>query len=820
MNEPHSDASRRGRVRSGGRLAAWLLLAPFPVAAALFGAVHPGPRAVLAALILAVTAAAVAGARRRVLSSPTLLLVLAPAAAAVLLSGLMLLPVGPGLRAALQPGLVEPLSAMLELGGVTQHALALDPHRAVSAWGQAAAMVLLALSTALVVRHRSRRLRLAIAVVGAALVLLALGMAQRWTGAASIFWVSGIPAATRYPFFSTFVSHNHAGAMFAAVVPLAAALALRPHLEWRIGGGAAAALLAGGAVASASRGALVELLVGVAVFAAIAGGRRVAWTVLATVVVVVGTSVAGGLRHAARVFSESLVPGSVDQDVFGNRLAIWGEGLDLVQAAPLLGVGPGGFRDGYKMVKTNPLFSLVDHAHQEPLQALAEHGVVVGALWLVAVAVPLGIGARRLLDLPAGRRRGLLAGWMGCAAALLTGALFDFPLRIGALAVLTALSLGVIVAFTVREAPTDLPRRRRLVLGMMGALGGVAAAAAATPALDRWAPDRIGGPTAHLHAASLADWEVAMVDATVGDDPGPALARIVEQSTRALARRPLDAEAAIWLARARLAREDVAGAVAATEALTRAYPSLPAGWYLLAQIRVIDGEPEAARAAWRAGLALEQPDMDDALPVIERALSSEADPEAAATAILPNRADRLRDGAGVLARAGARAGSQRLFERAVALDRAEGVAYGNWLLLWGEPERAWAVLRQVPTPSCRAHLLAGEAAKRAGHPKEAGERFRAALAMCEDDARDDEARLGLARARLAGGDLTAASAVERSLEADPSQHRVRRELLAAYRRAGRSGQMVPHLEALVLEGVATRPEQDDLDRITRGLPPR
>ena len=61
--------------------------------------------------------------------------------------------------------------------------------------------------------------------------------------------------------------------------------------------------------------------------------------------------------------------------------------------------------------------------------------------------------------------------------------------------------------------------------------------------------------------------------------------------------------------------------------------------------------------------------------------------------------------------------------------------------------------------------------------------------------------------------------LEAAVEARPQAAGVRRTLIRALSRHRRYQQMIPHLEALVLDGTATPREANDLTRILAGLPP-
>ncbi len=276
MSMASGPESGSGSGARDSRRVGWLLTLPLPVALLAFGAVHPGPRLLLALLCAAVGAHALWTVPRDRAGTPAVILTLAPAVLALGLGLISLVPLSHAGRAAWQPGFAPALDAVLALAGQREHSLALAPSRVLSSIGFAASLLLFSMGVALSARSRRRQLRLAVGVVASGVALVLLGLAQRAGGAQAIYWLSSVEGGAREPFFGSLVNPNHAGILLAAALPLAGSLALRPRKEWRALGVGAALLLAVGLVATGSRGALVEGLVAAAVFAAVLGGARVA----------------------------------------------------------------------------------------------------------------------------------------------------------------------------------------------------------------------------------------------------------------------------------------------------------------------------------------------------------------------------------------------------------------------------------------------------------------------------------------------------------------------------------------------------------------
>jgi hypothetical protein len=138
----------------------------------------------------------------------------------------------------------------------------------------------------------------------------------------------------------------------------------------------------------------------------------------------------------------------------------------------------------------------------------------------------------------------------------------------------------------------------------------------------------------------------------------------------------------------------------------------------------------------------------------------------------------------------------------------------------GDLGRARQTFSEVPEEarlSCGGLVLDTELSVLMGGVQEALGAGRAALRVCGEANRS--AWIAFVRARVAAGELEATEHLEKIVAELPGRHSLRRELVAAYRNAGRLKKMVGHLERLERAGVATEAERDALDRLRRGLLP-
>jgi tetratricopeptide (TPR) repeat protein len=767
-----------------------------------FGAVHTPAVALLSALTVAAAVAVIAATP--VDRGPGRLTVgwLLGGGVLGLLALAELVPVGPGLRTALQPQTGPVVEASLALGGGGPHALALAPAEALVglAWG--GALVWLSAAVAVVHRPRDRALRGATALVLLGVGVLLINLVHKLSGAASIWWLSGVPSGPlRVPFFAPFVNPNHAGALSAALLPLCLLLLARRDLTGRLIGGLSALALSAGVLWTGSRGALIAGAAGVALTLALAGPRWLSAGVAALVTATVaGGLLAGPTQVAARL--DQLLPTAQRlQDPLGQRPALWADALGLAAAQPLGPLGAGGFGAGWQQVRTMPLYVSASHAHNDLLQAIVEHGVLVGLGGLALVLIPLAAGLRGALAGERGRSRDRLAAWAGVLTSLLCTSLWDFPAHIGALALLGAFAVGGLLAALGRHAhrqPLPLP------------LPGLAVPAAAIAALGLWAGagDLVAPGAPLTRGAPVA----ALARMHLGSDPGTAEAL----AAAALRQEPLQLTALVTLAEARLAKGDVDGAAAALEVATAAAPHSPWPWFARARLEHRRGRAVERRAAWQRGLANNLPDNDDATAWVREALAAEDDPGTMVNQIIPPRADRLTAAAITLAAAGDELMARACFEQAVALDPSALVPYARHALAWGDPAGAIDLLDDAPAAGCEAQLLRGDAELARGAPAAAATALAAALERCRTPPPTLRLRLGLARCEA--GDPEGAAMAEAALAGVDEPAPVHHRLVACLRAQGRARQARPHLEALEQAQALRADERALLDRLRAGLP--
>lgn len=794
---PRPPSPRRGLPRPG-----WLPLVPVVVAVLAFGGVHPGPRALVAACCGGALLVVVLGARKGLSASAPALAAAVLGALLWLTAGLRLLPVGARTRAALQGELAPLVERSLELSGVETAPLAVDLPAAVDAWGMTGGALALGLAATLLLRTRSRRLGLASGVVALGCLLTVLAAAHRWTGQAHIYGVSGLPSAPLEPFFGTFINPNHGALVVAAGVPLAAALAARKHTPARLLAAVGGLVCVGGLVLAGSRGGLAVGAAGLVLTLTLALPRSLGFAIGGGAVLTAGVGLGLGLQRLVGGLTRVLMPAQAAQDPLGSRPSIWRHTLRLAEAAAPAGTGPGGLADALPVFTATHRYRSTAHAHQEVLQAVAELGLVEGLLWCGLVVLPFVVGLRRVLLLPRGRRRWLGSGLLGALLTILLASLWGFPLRIQALALLTACLAGALLAMDGQDQRRSGPRL--LLPGLVAALG----LASLTPGLGTlWAVVDSDAPTA--------------VPQTVLDTPD-ASALAPDDVTGALRWQPLDWRLVVQLSRQQAAAGSLDAALQTAAHAVVLAPELPWPHVLSARLHARSGDQSAAWMSWRTALSKNLPDNDRALPWLEAAIEGAADPVLALAAVVPERGDRLRDAAGLAARLGDPWTARSFYERGVEADPAVAASYARFLLGEGDPDGAARMLAEVPLPlrgHCGVLATRGEVALELGDPVEGLALLRSAQRVCARG-KEPDLRWPIARALEATGDRSGVELFEELLKEQPDRHTVRRALLRALERQGRYEEMVPHLGWLVRAEAATLVEKAVLERVEKGLPPR
>ncbi len=275
-----------------------------------------------------------------------------------------------------------------------------------------------------------------------------------------------------HPWTGIFVSRNHFAALACLGYPVAVASGIRlqsaAYRRGRLSSPAGLLYVASGLMALAvhavgSRAgigivALQTLLLGVfagwhtPAIGAERGGDHVRFARGRLLLLVLG--VGGYAMASARAFR------SIAEDL-AFRGALWRNTLALWRSRPTWGSGPASFSAVFPYYQSDALGShYFHHAHSDPLQFLAEYGVLGGGVTLIAAVLVLRGGYTRIAG---SSRDNDPAGWLqaGLAASLLgvlLHSLVDFPLQHPLVLLLSCSWVSVLANASVREGGTAAPR--------------------------------------------------------------------------------------------------------------------------------------------------------------------------------------------------------------------------------------------------------------------------------------------------------------------------------------------------------------------------
>jgi len=158
--------------------------------------------------------------------------------------------------------------------------------------------------------------------------------------------------------------------------------------------------------------------------------------------------------------AERLVDTAADERLTGpgSRAMIWSGTWSTFKANPILGVGVGAFQTVYPIYSRDTGSFLIEFAHNDYLQTLADGGLVTAALavwFIIATFRDFARGLRLRDPLP----RALTLGAGAGIFAILVHSLFDFNLQLPSNALLfLVLSAMVTSAAALRREEPSVPQ--------------------------------------------------------------------------------------------------------------------------------------------------------------------------------------------------------------------------------------------------------------------------------------------------------------------------------------------------------------------------
>ncbi|MDX2091179.1 MAG: O-antigen ligase family protein [Kofleriaceae bacterium] len=440
---------------------------------------------------------------------------------AIGLSLLQLLPLPAALIAWLNPtGTALRDEGAALLGTTPWNAISLDAHGTLGALCSFTMVLGIAVvATRVAASERGRRRIVGGIAAACGLTAVIVGV-HELVGASSLYGIYE-PAQARPSIVGPLLNENHLGCLMAVGTSLALGLALhgqqasRARAAW-LGVAASCGVVA---IASESRGAALALGGGVFVTLGAIVGQRflrddsprmratfattslpIGIVVIAAMLVVFYAS-AGGLSH-------DLARTSLDEiEQPRSKMAIWRASVALVEEAPWMGVGRGGFEAAITRHHPAAALNSFSHVENEYLQAIIDWGVLGAAAIAFAALWLAWRSFRRWRD------GTLTAGALGAIAVVAIQSSVDFGIELLGIAAPVTAIVATTAHVPLRELSgraLALARAKRIAL--IFALGG-AAILLTTPLtatlaedhalLSSRAPLELGDVTAHAEAHPL-----------------------------------------------------------------------------------------------------------------------------------------------------------------------------------------------------------------------------------------------------------------------------------------------------------------------------
>lgn len=307
----------------------------------------------------------------------------------------------------------------------------------------------------------------------AALLALAVGLVIyglfAWQGVAPLVDAD----QTRTVMVATFVNRNHLANLLGMAA--LAGLGLFGALRCRRTSGGLLLLVAGGItvaclgiVATQSRGGLLALGAGCIAYVVLAVRTHRRLRTFAALGLCLGLGLVFWLLPVG--FANRFVTVGTELQSSGTRTDIWRGAFALWQTSPWLGTGLGTFGDLSPATQSAAVPGRVEHAHNDPLELLAETGVV-GVFVLVAALLAFAVPVVRRCLAHTDRERALLAaGGLAALTACGVHSLVEFHLQIPANAAWTAALAGLVVGVLRSRRPSAAPLWHTVVLVGLAAL--------------------------------------------------------------------------------------------------------------------------------------------------------------------------------------------------------------------------------------------------------------------------------------------------------------------------------------------------------------
>ena len=277
--------------------------------------------------------------------------------------------------------------------------------------------------------------RLGWILAGFGFAVAVFGIWQAFTGNGKIYWVIQRRDAV---LFGPYANHSHYAALMELLMPFALVIAAgrSEHGGKKILLGFAAALMAGSVVLAHSTGGLIAIAGETLVFFVLVRRSHKGAALnlrTAAVLLAIGLGVVLFLVWADRGSSLEHLTALHDpmhSTTTTSRFAIAKDSLRMFVGRPILGWGLGSFPLVYPQYQSYYSVFLINHAHNDYLEALTEAGIFGFGAMIWFVVVLYRSAAKKLADWSHDPRASMrLAALVGCTGMLIHG-LYDFNLHI------------------------------------------------------------------------------------------------------------------------------------------------------------------------------------------------------------------------------------------------------------------------------------------------------------------------------------------------------------------------------------------------------
>jgi O-antigen ligase len=304
-------------------------------------------------------------------------------------------------------------------------------------------------------RERLRAFANFLIIFGFLVAVFALIQDFTWDG--RFYWLR----PSRYKGFGPYVNRNHFAGLMEMIIPLPVALLVTGNVKpgKRMLYGFAAAVMGVAVVVSLSRGGSVGLVVAMMFIAFVSNhllqkrkqvARHRRWLSEAGAVMVIAIAILVGIFW---IGAEPVINRAADtiEEISGRELAadpysrhgLWRDTWAIFRANPILGAGLGAYKTVYPIYASSNGAYVVDYAHNDYLQVLADGGAIGGVLALCFILIVFRTFA---LALRSHDRLlvGLAIGSGASCFALFVHSLFDFNLQLPSNALLFLLHAAVL----------------------------------------------------------------------------------------------------------------------------------------------------------------------------------------------------------------------------------------------------------------------------------------------------------------------------------------------------------------------------------------